>query len=200
MAQRWIDNQGKQHHEQDVRSETHATRHAPRDQGWCNDGKLELKQSKQQKRNGACEICVGAQAHPTKSQERAGISNNASQAVAKAQAESHKHPQHAYHPKGHKALKHGGNDVPFVHHPAVEECQTRCHQQHKGTRHHHPRGVARVKRRHGGFGCRLVVRCSQKPNRRHQQGQRQKIALSAHVHQISFIFSFSQTSKHDSQQ
>ena len=180
VTQGWIHDEREQHHKQDVRTETHAPRHAARDEGGRDDGKLELKQSKQQERHGASEIGVGAQPHSPEGQERPRIPDDASKAVPKAQAEAHQHPKHADDPQGHKALEHRGNDVLFVDHPPIEEGQTWRHQQHKRTGDDHPRGVARVQGRQGGFVGGRLVRRAQKPNRRHQQRQHEKVALSAH--------------------
>ena len=94
VAERWVHHQREQDHEQDVGAEAHAARHAARDERGGDDGELQLEQGEQQKRHGAGKVCVGAEPHIPKCQERPRVSHDASQAVAKAQAEPDKHPQH----------------------------------------------------------------------------------------------------------
>ena len=84
VGQGGIDEEGEQHHKQDVAAKTDAAGHAARDEGGCDDGELQLEQGEQKERNTAPYFRVRGRSDAFEIHKRQWVSNDAPNAVSKA--------------------------------------------------------------------------------------------------------------------
>ena len=148
VGERSVDEQGEEHHEQDVAPESDAPRHAAGEEGGCDDGKLELKEGEEQKGEAAANVRVGLQSDVAKVEEGEGVADDAADAVAEAQAEADDDPHHADDTECDEALQHGGDDILAVHHAPVEEGEARGHEEDECTGDDHPGDVSGTRQIH----------------------------------------------------
>ena len=175
-----IDEEGEEDHEQDVAPEPDPARHAAREEGRGDDGKLELKQSEQKEGKASANLRVGCGSDVAEVEEGQGVANDAAEAVPEAEAESDDDPDHADHAEGDEALQHGGDDVFAVDHAAIEEGEAGGHQQDECTGDDHPRDVAWV-----GLGHLLewgggVREGATEQGEQGQEGECDEVELLAH--------------------
>ncbi|CAB4853590.1 unannotated protein [freshwater metagenome] len=130
-----------------VGTELQAVSRGPRDQRWGDDGEHHLVRHEQQRRDDQCErpgvagqrIRFGNTLHPRKVEVA-----DEPVLAAERQREADRRPEHADEPHREHVLHEHAEDVLAAHHAAIEERESRCHEQHERCRNDHPRGGAGV--------------------------------------------------------
>ena len=157
-----VHERGPQEGEEHVGAELHALHERTGDERRGDDGELELEGHEDQVGDGAPRL----RGHVVQHQE-VSTPDEASVRLAEGQRVAEHHPLHRHQRHGEEGVHERGEYVLAPHHAAVEERQTRRHQQHQRGGHQHPRRVTGVG---NGLGC-LGVR-----ERRRQQAKHRRQA------------------------
>ena len=107
-----------------------------------DDREFQLKQREQSQRDGGGEQSMRRSADALQHPECARIADEAADTVAEGEAEADDHPQQRNHAHRDEALKHGGDRALAVHHAAIEEGESRRHQQDEARGRQHPGDIA----------------------------------------------------------
>ena len=146
VADRGVDQEREEDHEEEVAGELDPLGEGAGDERRRDDGELHLEEGEEGEGDGRGEGGVGGAADAAEEGEGGGVADEAgalaAEAVAEGEREADGDPEDGDDGHGDEALEHGRDDVLRADHAAVEEGESRGHEEDHGGGHEHPGGVS----------------------------------------------------------